>query len=1084
MKTQQADRIRFTLRDKQIRGFKLLLLSCVTLACTLPFVTTTGTTHTPIPQSEESKPLIDPQWAALQSIIKDSETEIELGFQDGFPIFFIGEIPVNGDTPAARAQNYIESYKALYRQDHPDLELELKRVGGPDQQDVVFYQTYKNIPVFASQLVVSLEGHTVYATVGNLLTNADLNPEPTISPHEAKSIAAAHSEGTAPTFFGEPALVIFDHSLFDQAVDSDPRLAWQLQIGEGSVWQYFVDAQFGDVLYTLDMADGALDLDLRDANGNNGNISCYTFTDGDVAIGDESGLFSVTLPDVEAEQMWEFATATYNFYLDTFERDSWDGRGAPLTVLIHAEVENSQWLGGCNMIEIATGFVGFDIAVHEFTHGVIARTSGLIGVNETGAVSEGFADIMGAMADADDWTIGEDRSSGLGIMRSLSDPGIDHFSNYFVAPTDTGGKHFNNGIINKTAYLLGAGGTHYGRSISAIGREKVAQLYYATMISLPSNASFQITKSLMVARAQLWAARSENGFTSTDVCMVINAWAAVGIGDGDADCDGRWDSTETDRDGDFIPDGSDNCRSIPNIRQEDSDGDHWGDVCDDDLDGDGATNDIDNCPSLVNSDQGDSDEDGTGDPCEDSDGDGIIDFIDNCEEIHNPWQENNDGDLEGDVCDDNNDNDAFPNDVDFCPLLGTETNLDSDGDEVGDDCDNCELTNPDQRDTDGDGVGDACTDDADGDGVPDDQDNCPLIINPDQLDLNHNGRGFVCDLDEVISLDNIGPSWLLDVFQGLEARFPIDLCLADGCPPNFSSPDYFIEVTLKGLPEYAHVWLSNGLGSVVVRGLPNNDLRTLRFSPLGGESYFLKLAFGPEHAESGQIEIEVTSSTGFESGEQQPFSTTGPEPEDGTFGNVLFTSNARCRTGPGLVYDDYDFFSTNDTTALLGQNNASDWFLVQALNFDEQCWIGKGVIDFDAISELLLVMPILIPPPVPTVTPTPPPGPDEGNSAEPPVDDQGDQGSIRVPEAPGNAYIANQTCTSQEYKVKLAWFDQANNEQGFRILRDGQLIATLGANTQEYTDTPPYGGPYTYTIEVFNSAGINSTNMQEPGCLP
>lgn len=96
--------------------------------------------------------------------------------------------------------------------------------------------------------------------------------------------------------------------------------------------------------------------------------------------------------------------------------------------------------------------------------------------------------------------------------------------------------------------------------------------------------------------------------------------------------------TATDKDGDGVPDASDNCPAVFNPirpmdagKQADTDGDGIGDACDrcpldagesctppsgDDMDGDGVPNGFDNCPEDANPDQVDADGDGKGVACD------------------------------------------------------------------------------------------------------------------------------------------------------------------------------------------------------------------------------------------------------------------------------------------------------------------------------------------------------------------------------------------------------------------------------------------------------------------------------------
>ena len=78
---------------------------------------------------------------------------------------------------------------------------------------------------------------------------------------------------------------------------------------------------------------------------------------------------------------------------------------------------------------------------------------------------------------------------------------------------------------------------------------------------------------------------------------------------------------------------------------------------------------------------------------------------------------------------------------------------------------------------------------------------------------------------------------------------------------------------------------------------------------------------------------------------------------------------------------------------------------------------------------------------------------------------------LTAPNAPSNLIVLSATCSATSYTVTLQWSDNAKNETGYRVYREGVLIATLPANSTGYTDSGPCCGPTKYAVEAYNSAG-------------
>ncbi len=297
-------------------------------------------------------------------------------------------------------------------------------------------------------------------------------------------------------------------------------------------------------------------------------------------------------------------------------------------------------------------------------------------------------------------------------------------------------------------------------------------------------------------------------------------------------------SYSDDRDGDGIKDQFDNCWTVYNPDQADTDGDGVGDACD-------------NCKFMPNPDQLDMSGNGVGDVCDvDQDGDGINDKVeivpgkqyqpllpsaggDNCPAIPNADQKvtcsgNNPaqcaayvakdatGQLIGDACNQDIDGDGVKNATDTCPLFANANqatmptganeaawcNQDTDGDGVRDSNDNCPyIANPDQSDLNHNGIGDVCDVDQDGDGIADKVlkldanknavgstpilvvnggDNCPSVANHDQLDTTNAGVGDACKTNWCYVIDRAQPSQCLDPQQAFQVNAGVETSVGTG----------------------------------------------------------------------------------------------------------------------------------------------------------------------------------------------------------------------------------------------------------------------------------------------------------------
>jgi len=255
--------------------------------------------------------------------------------------------------------------------------------------------------------------------------------------------------------------------------------------------------------------------------------------------------------DAAANEAFDGAGKTYDFFKRVYGRNSVDDRGLRLDGTIHygSRYENALWTGRQIIYGDGDGryFNRFttclDVIAHELTHGVTQYTAALDYEAQSGALNEHFSDVFGILAKQytlkqtapkSDWLIGKgiftNKVQGVAI-RSMKSPGTAYddpvlgkdpqpasMSDYVKSDLDNGAVHVNSGIPNRAfaelALLLG------GKAWEVAGK-----IWYRTLTrELRAHADFQ-----ECADATWKAAGELFGPGSGPQHAVRAAWRTVGI---------------------------------------------------------------------------------------------------------------------------------------------------------------------------------------------------------------------------------------------------------------------------------------------------------------------------------------------------------------------------------------------------------------------------------------------------------------------------------------------------------------------------------------------------------------------------
>ncbi|MDQ1147624.1 bacillolysin [Bacillus sp. SORGH_AS 510] len=231
--------------------------------------------------------------------------------------------------------------------------------------------------------------------------------------------------------------------------------------------------------------------------------------------------------DVDAHY---YAGVVYDYYKNTFNRNSFDNNGATIRSSVHysRNYNNAFWNGAQMVYGDGDGTTfrslsgALDVVGHELTHAVTERTAGLEYQYQSGALNESISDTFGVFMDKGDYLIGEDvytPNKAGDALRSLSNPSLygqpENMSGYVNTTSDNGGVHTNSGIPNKAAYL----------TISSLGTSVAEKIYYrALTVYLTPTSNFSNARAALLA-----AAADLYGTGSSQYNAVASAWSQVGV---------------------------------------------------------------------------------------------------------------------------------------------------------------------------------------------------------------------------------------------------------------------------------------------------------------------------------------------------------------------------------------------------------------------------------------------------------------------------------------------------------------------------------------------------------------------------
>lgn len=332
--------------------------------------------------------------------------------------------PYSNAKPKDTADAFLKQNSTIFGINNPETELKFSKEKHETLGSQVYYQqTYQGLPVYGAELVANVNASGDLKVInGRFIPNVTVDPTPTITEEQAKTIAQQNStemqreaivdEGGTPSAIdvGAIKLMVFNSSIHEDRL-GDNHLAWQVTVTANNESQLiFVDAHDGSVLGDVDLTIKNLSRRVYDAQQLNIGSGSIAVNYPNSPYWVEGNLFP-TLDPFALPAGWkgtndalEATKYTYNLYHETFGIDAPDNLGTKMDAALN--YINGNAFASIGLIpRLYTGYgldtATDDVVAHEWQHFYthFASPTGLNYLNQGGALHEAYSDIMGEVVD-------------------------------------------------------------------------------------------------------------------------------------------------------------------------------------------------------------------------------------------------------------------------------------------------------------------------------------------------------------------------------------------------------------------------------------------------------------------------------------------------------------------------------------------------------------------------------------------------------------------------------------------------------------------------------------------------------------